>query len=305
VKPAPPLSGSAAAANSQKAPERKEGDVRESAPAADAASKPAVAAAKPANERVIAMPGRFAASGAQADAKGGAAEALANARASVFGLRPATGASLSEGEQKPVKPDAITPDAIEPASAPMKGGAAKSIPILTEAATQEALAEFIGPLPKPETKSEIKEPAEALQALKAAVAAPPSSEVIAVAQAVVPPPVAPVAAHVPSESLIDAVMNLVQEEPSALSVFTSGADFIHGIHSAHESGSHAVPEFGASAEQAAIPAGTKKLDASAAELLRPMLRQWLAENMGRILEEALRSELKSSQKAGAPPSDKA
>ena len=34
-----------------------------------------------------------------------------------------------------------------------------------------------------------------------------------------------------------------------------------------------------------------KLDRAASELLRPMLRQWLAENMERILEDALRSEL--------------
>ena len=36
-----------------------------------------------------------------------------------------------------------------------------------------------------------------------------------------------------------------------------------------------------------------KMDRAAAELLRPMLRQWLAENMPRIVEEALRSELTS------------
>ena len=33
------------------------------------------------------------------------------------------------------------------------------------------------------------------------------------------------------------------------------------------------------------------MDRAAAELLRPMLRQWLAENMPRIVEDALRSEL--------------
>jgi hypothetical protein len=319
VKPTPALSESKAA-STQKAPDRKDSErkdshTKDSAPAADAASKSAAAAsvAKPANERIIAMPGRFPASGTQADAKG-ATDALANAGASVFGLRPAsahssaTGASASEGEQKPVKVDAITPDAIEPAPAPAKGEAAKSIPSLSEAATQEALAAFIGPPPKSDIRSEIKEPAEALQALKAAVAAP-SAEVIAVAQPVVAPPAAPVAmpfdAHVPSESLIDAVMNLVQEQPSALSVFTSGADFIHGIQAAHQSALQAASQPGASAEQGAPAAEPQKLDASAAELLRPMLRQWLAENMGRILEEALRSELKSSQKAGTPKSDKA
>jgi cell pole-organizing protein PopZ len=33
------------------------------------------------------------------------------------------------------------------------------------------------------------------------------------------------------------------------------------------------------------------MDRAAAELLRPMLRQWLADNMPRIVEDALRSEL--------------
>jgi cell pole-organizing protein PopZ len=92
----------------------------------------------------------------------------------------------------------------------------------------------------------------------------------------------PASARAPSEALIDAVVDLVHREPDSLSVFTSGSAFIHGVtgHEPH-------------ADKPAV--STRKLDRSAAELLRPMLRQWLADNMPRIVEEALRSELMSSQ----------
>src|SRR5690606_31972109 len=91
----------------------------------------------------------------------------------------------------------------------------------------------------------------------------------------------------PSESLLDAVVDLVQQQPNSLSVFTSGAAFISGVASkaAAGTGAHALAD------------GDGKLDHSAAELLRPMLRQWLSENMPRIVEEALRSELMGGQPA--------
>ena len=83
----------------------------------------------------------------------------------------------------------------------------------------------------------------------------------------------------PSEELLDAVVDLVQNEPTAMSVLTSGSQFIHGTGGSHKA-------------EASSP--TSKLDGTAAELIRPMLRQWLAENMPHIVEEALRSELKST-----------
>lgn len=100
------------------------------------------------------------------------------------------------------------------------------------------------------------------------------------------------ASHTPSEALIDAVVDLVHREPDSLSVFTSGSAFIHGVG---EDEDEASP--GAQAAGDGAP-----LDRGAAELLRPMLRQWLSENMPRIVEEALRSELMSSQASAAPPS---
>jgi cell pole-organizing protein PopZ len=101
------------------------------------------------------------------------------------------------------------------------------------------------------------------------------------------------ASHTPSEALIDAVVDLVHREPDSLSVFTSGSAFIHGVGEDED-------EASAGAAQAA--GGGAPLDRGAAELLRPMLRQWLSENMPRIVEEALRSELMSSQASAAPPS---
>ncbi len=86
----------------------------------------------------------------------------------------------------------------------------------------------------------------------------------------------------PSDALIDAVVAMVHKEPDTLSVFTSGSAFIHGCAD-DEPVRKPGPNMG------------RKLDRSAAELLRPMLRQWLSENMPRIVEDALRSELMSSQ----------
>ena len=99
------------------------------------------------------------------------------------------------------------------------------------------------------------------------------------------------------EALLDAVVDLVQQQPSSLSVFTSGASFISGVVGAAKAAGEL--KVGEDKPAAALPAPSvsapeapqQKIDRDAAELLRPMLRQWLAENMGRILEEALRSEL--------------
>ncbi len=93
---------------------------------------------------------------------------------------------------------------------------------------------------------------------------------------------APATKSTPSDALIDAVVAMVHKEPDTLSVFTSGSAFINGctdVEPVRKPG----PNMG------------RKLDRGAAELLRPMLRQWLSENMPRIVEDALRSELMSSQ----------
>jgi cell pole-organizing protein PopZ len=97
----------------------------------------------------------------------------------------------------------------------------------------------------------------------------------------------------PSEALVDAMIELVKNEPASLSVFTSGAAFMKGVS---EKGIGVEKSLAAHKQAPAVaPAhsddGAPELDGAAAELLRPMLRQWLAENMPRIVEAALRSEL--------------
>ena len=104
------------------------------------------------------------------------------------------------------------------------------------------------------------------------------------------------AASAHTEALLDAVVDMVQQQPETLSVFTSGASFIGGI-GAKKAVADAIASASASvsadkADASSVPGGAPpKMDRAAAELLRPMLRQWLAENMPRIVEDALRSEL--------------
>jgi cell pole-organizing protein PopZ len=98
-----------------------------------------------------------------------------------------------------------------------------------------------------------------------------------------------------TEALLDAVVDLVQQQPGALSVFTSGASFIGGV-GAKKAVADAIAAASASvsadtADASSVPGAPPKMDRAAAELLRPMLRQWLADNMPRIVEDALRSEL--------------
>jgi cell pole-organizing protein PopZ len=111
-----------------------------------------------------------------------------------------------------------------------------------------------------------------------------------------------------TEALLDAVVDLVQQQPSALSVFTSGASFIGGV-GAKKAVADAIATASASvsadkADASSVPGAPPKLDRAAAELLRPMLRQWLADNMPRIVEDALRSELTETTQGDGKDPDK-
>ncbi|MFA9443216.1 MAG: DUF2497 domain-containing protein, partial [Hyphomicrobium sp.] len=94
-------------------------------------------------------------------------------------------------------------------------------------------------------------------------------------------------------------------DPSSLSVFTSGSAFVHGVTSGEKTETSAFtsgPAFVHGVSSGKKPGNSaappRKLDTAASELIRPMLRQWLSENMPRIVEEALRSELDSSETTG-------
>ncbi len=133
---------------------------------------------------------------------------------------------------------------------------------------------------------------------KASAVREPSESKASITEAFAEPALKVDASKVPSEALIDAVVDLVQQQPGAMSVFTSGASFIGGVGSKKPAETlPAIVEVRDEAPEATSP----KLDGAAAALLRPMLRQWLAENMERILEEALRSELSEQVKGGKTP----
>ena len=102
----------------------------------------------------------------------------------------------------------------------------------------------------------------------------------------------------PAEALLDAVVDLVQQQPGSLSVFTSGASFIGGV-GAKQAVADAMASVSAQkANASSVPGAPPKMDRAAAELRRPMLRQWLADNMPRIVEDALRSELTETTQGG-------
>ena len=189
---------------------------------------------------------------------------------------------------------------------------------------------------KPEAAAKVEAPAkpeatakaEALPKLEMPFASSPAHKADAPAPLVAPEPVKPMSAMplapsankpddkpvaskpsvaeplaASSEALLDAVVDLVQQQPDALSVFASGASFISGVNDKKESGGQTLPVLAHKVEVASDGAAAQpaKLDRAAAELLRPMLRQWLAENMERILEDALRSELTAQIEQGKGP----
>jgi len=49
-------------------------------------------------------------------------------------------------------------------------------------------------------------------------------------------------------------------------------------------------------------APVRTLEDAVADMLRPMLQQWVAENMPRIIERALRTEVASTVRPGSKPS---
>lgn len=170
----------------------------------------------------------------------------------------------------------------------------------------------VAPFPRPVLEVVRSAPAEATvtanevaevtpESVPAPVAAEPSPLVPQSAIEEPSPPSDPVTD--PSEALLDAVVDLVHQQPNALSVFASGASFVTGVGGIKIADEVAAAQAEAQEpEPAGVPdAPPAKLDRAAAELLRPMLRQWLAENMERILEEALRSELSEQSRGGNGP----
>ncbi len=119
----------------------------------------------------------------------------------------------------------------------------------------------------------------ALEALAARLASPsvaaPAPEIIAMAVEVTQPSATvdgPVSAtDVDLETPVAAPAAALSKDAASVSVFTSPDSFVGGV--------------------ALTPMPMRTLDDTAAELLRPMLRHWLDENMPRIVEKALRIEM--------------
>jgi hypothetical protein len=271
-------------------------------------------------QRIIAMPARFPTSSGHVSAGHGDTSGLINAsptngsltngalnaalngaRASVFGLRPAgvqppSARPLASKEVGVRAEESVKAEPHKPESnrAPIAATLIVETPQSLKTHRDDIVEAATSTGPELEAKrapEHSREPAEALEALKMAVAAHGE-------EASAHPTVETGVASGPSERLVDAVMDLVHSQPEVLSVFTSGASFIHGVGGSHH---HDEPADDPSLTLPALPVeqsnplGARKLDRSAAELLRPMLRQWLADNMPRIVEDALRSELMSSQ----------
>ena len=237
------------------------------APAPDRASAPAAALAKPAPagepkaevQRVIAMPSRYPAAPATSPSAPAASEAALNGQShgtSVGAFGGRVAATAAQSAKEPV------PQSVPRAEAP---AAERSVPVEPLQAPELAPGDVV--------RAAIGEQASTLTA------------------------------GAPSEALVDAMIELVTKEPASLSVFTSGTAFMKGVSAkgvgveksvaAHKADAAAHRRgTAASADDGPAP----QLDGAAAELLRPMLRQWLAENMPRIVEAALRSELTSGGK---------
>lgn len=248
----------------------------------------------------------------EAKRDGAAPSSEAKADASLLVPEPKTGSAAVKAEPTVTKPEA-SPSADKGEAAAMRpepAGEARVLPLRTGlngvgAHGLNGLSVNVSPFPRPSSYAakvvEPEPPAEPIE--KVEVAAP---EVVAAEPE--PATLHPVAeasikrhelgAH--GEALLDAVVDLVQQQPSALSVFASGDSFIGGVGAKKPSENlPAIAETPVS-PLVAEPAGGK-MDRAAAELLRPMLRQWLSENMERILEDALRSELTSQLPGGKGP----
>jgi cell pole-organizing protein PopZ len=262
-------------------------------------------------QRIIAMPPRHGAgSGAgQQAAESPAGPALNGGNVSSLGLRPFPGAqgarptsALRDADKSPDAgaDNAVTARSPDAVSKPSGGLGPKSS---SEGAVRNKADDALSDEPAKVTRDPRKArdegarkspPAEmprpvdtvapaARTSVDVAKKAEAPSEGRAAKTASAPAAAKPAVGGGPSDALVDAVVALVHKEPDTLSVFTSGSAFIHGV--THDDPVAYKPG----------PNMTRKLDRSAAELLRPMLRQWLSDNMPRIVEEALRSELMNAQ----------
>ncbi|MTD96064.1 DUF2497 domain-containing protein [Hyphomicrobium sp. xq] len=187
------------------------------------------------------------------------------------------------------KPSADKP---ESKSAPAASEESRVVSMPSRGAAPAAASSTVAPFPRP-ARDATKPGSDTGQADKA----PDQAAAVSSTAATPAPSTKEEKASAEAEALLDAVVDMVQQQPDSLSVFTSGASFIGGIAGKkHSELVAAATAAKAKAVATAAPGAPPKLDGAAAELLRPMLRQWLADNMPRIVEDALRSEITSGDK---------
>lgn len=254
----------------------------------------------------IVVPESVSAAETEADAKPQDDKSKSSTQPRVLHLRNGLNGNISNGAALNIAPfPRVVPEvaktAVSEPVVPLEKPAEKDRTSDKETAAQKAVEPIVQDIapPKPDVVSDERKPM-AFQLDSRAEAAEPAPATDLLGE------------H--GEALLDAVVDLVQKQPSSLSVFASGASFISGVsgkkpeaqsNSSAGTGTAvaAIVEAAAVAESASAAAGVPapKIDRAAAELLRPMLRQWLAENMGRILEEALRSEMSDQSQGDKGP----
>lgn len=205
------------------------------------------------------------------------------------------GTVVPQREEQPAKAQAGAEAKVAP-KADAEGSASKAqpeeprvVPTRTASGLNGSAADNVAPFPRP--MREAPKPASDVQSA-------PAEKAPETFAGVAEPTASADASSAPAEALLDAVVDLVQQQPGSLSVFTSGASFIGGV-GAKQAVADAMASVSAQkADASSVPGAPPKMDRAAAELLRPMLRQWLAENMPRIVEDALRSELTETTQGG-------
>jgi cell pole-organizing protein PopZ len=232
---------------------------------------------------------------AAADAKLVAAQPSAEAEAPKTGAENAQSKPLQPGEEPRVLPLRSTSG---PNGPTLNGTAAHGVGLNGLSPNVAAFPRPVRDTPKPTAEAApapVEKSPEKVAKIETPVTADPAPQHVTEA-----PAAKTEAASAHTEALLDAVVDMVQQDPSKLSVFTSGASFISGV--VDKAMGANKPVVADKADAPSVAGAPPKMDRAAAELLRPMLRQWLADNMPRIVEDALRSELtEQTQSDGKGP----
>jgi cell pole-organizing protein PopZ len=127
-------------------------------------------------------------------------------------------------------------------------------------------------------------------------AAPSVAATIAPPSAVAPVPVEPVARFIPANASVETPKQVDRDvlevmAPQRISAGTDAMEVMRVSAEADPAITQSTTIAGTSFSISSIDDHDRSIEDTVAELLRPMLKTWLAENMPRIVERALRREL--------------